>query len=117
MIQASDLRIGNWYDHNGEYKQASHNTIYEVWESEREWCKGIPLTPEVLEKCGFHKHNNAWVQEDFTENNSKFYFSIWSVDNEEFNYNSAEFPIELKYLHQLQNLIYVIKGEELTYKP
>jgi len=82
------------------------------------WYEPIPLTPEVLEKCGFHKQNNAWVPEG---HESKGYttwdFTIWDGGRGEYYYNSAEFPTPLQFLHQLQNLYFALTGEELTYTP
>jgi len=78
----------------------------------------IPLTPEILEKCGFKKLNNAWVPIDYSATDYlKWSFTIWDNKDGTYRYNSAEFIPELKYLHQLQNLYYALTGEELIYKP
>ena len=120
MINAKDLRIGNSvllgnsslsvyqiiYDRRNGYSINSKDYKEDFFDP-------IPLTKEILIKCGFHKFNNAWVQKDFTENNSKFYFSIWNLIDDEFKYNSAEFDIEINSLHQLQNLYFALTGEEL----
>jgi len=78
----------------------------------------IPLTPEILVKCGFKKLNNAWVPIDYSATDYlKWSFTIWDNKDGTYRYNSAEFIPELKYLHQLQNLYYALTGEELIYKP
>ena len=74
--------------------------------------KPIPITEEWLLKFGFFKHNNAYVLEKPNENIMNFKFSIWS----DFTYNSSEFPVELKYVHQLQNLYFALTGNELIYE-
>ena len=74
--------------------------------------KPIPLTEEWLLKFGFFKHNNAYVLEKPNENIMNFKFSIWS----DFTYNSSEFPVELKYVHQLQNLYFALTGTHLKLK-
>lgn len=126
-MKANELRIGNWVDYektthiitaidSGNYgrsrwiKQSASEPDYEHTFKEIE---PISLTPEILEKAGFHKHNNAWVMPDFNENNyTKDYFTIWDYDGT-YNLNTTQFPIELKSLHQLQNLYFALTGEEL----
>lgn len=106
MIQANELRIGNWYDHNGSYRQVTPNTIEEVWEGERIYVNPIPLTPEILEKCGFEKYDrflyrlkNGWH---------------WiSVDTNSL-YIHGKQVVLIDYLHQLQNLYFALTGKELN---
>ena len=74
--------------------------------------KPIPITEEWLLKFGFFKHNNAYVLEKPNENIMNFKFSVWS----DFTYNSSEFPVELKYVHQLQNLYFALTGTHLKLK-
>lgn len=74
--------------------------------------KPIPITEEWLLKFGFFKHNNAYVLEKPNENIMNFKFSIWS----DFTYNSSESPVELKYVHQLQNLYFCLCGTHLKLK-
>lgn len=74
--------------------------------------KPIPITEEWLLKFGFLKYNNAYVLEKPNENIMNFKFSIWS----DFTYNSSEFPVELKYAHQLQNLYFALTGTHLKLK-
>jgi len=74
--------------------------------------KPIPITEEWLLKFGFFKYNNAYVLEKPNENIMNFKFSIWS----DFTYNSSEFPVELKYVHQLQNLYFALTGTHLKLK-
>ena|SRR6478752_1634922 len=116
MISANELRIGNWYDHFGEYKQATHITISEVWESKRQWVIPIPLTPKVLSKivgfieigvtgCFYNQEINIGIDAD-KEGNLYLYN----------NGDLEAHPKELKYLHQLQNLIHALEGTELEIK-
>jgi len=114
-IKASDLRIGNWYDHYGEFKQASPNTILEVWEADREWCKPIPLTPEVLVACGFTQLPNK-----FTFDKDKLSIHLPSVSYKKGRtYFNSWCIIEhsISHLHQLQNLYFALTNQELNYQP
>ncbi len=51
MLQ--ELRIGNWYNEFGNYRQVSWSTLKILLESSEDqiWCKPIPLTPEIIPKC------------------------------------------------------------------
>ena len=85
----------------------------------------IPITPEILEKCGFCNYQE--FNSDFDENglyilhneviihsykDEKFYYGFLSNDDD-----NLSFGIEVKSVHQLQNLIHALTGEELNYQP
>lgn len=78
----------------------------------------VELTPEILEAAGF-KYN------EFTENYDIFYDAVGMVginkydgsfvianDNEDMGF-TGDLKSACKYLHQLQNLIYALTGQEL----
>ena len=142
MIQATDLRIGNYYDHNGAFRKATPETILEVWEAERTWCKPIPITEEILLKCGFEKkdivkwHGNGYdyqpegvftEQQDYVlnvgeDNDIIVRFEKWSLDNDtKMQIHNCNWYVrcyglincEIKHLHQLQNLYWCLCGKEL----
>jgi hypothetical protein len=112
-MKASELRIGNWYDHNGILKQATPNTIEEVWESERSWCKPIPLTEEWLLKFGFELVDGIYVK--YFDGND-----FIGIDSDDFSVGTYAFgriahapqPTFMN-VHQLQNLYFALTGEEL----
>jgi hypothetical protein len=110
-MKATELRIGNWYDHNGIPKQATPNTIEEVWESERSWCKPIPLTEEILLKCGFERKMHGRHEKSlrsYRKNGNTFNVSHSGI----VYYGLKQKPV--LYLHQLQNLYFALTGEELN---
>jgi hypothetical protein len=109
-MKANELRIGNWYDHNGVPKQVTPSTIEEVWNAERSWCKPIPLTEEWLVKFRFVKE----IDDLYLDLSSSFL--IWFNDDEFLHYksNQLETICSIKYVHQLQNLYFALTGEELT---
>lgn len=114
LMEAKELRIGNWYEHNGEYKQVSPNTIVEVWEAKRLWCKPIPLTTEILEKAGFKKIEGiGWECYNLTNYDISVYLNGFATIRT-YDEDADKFPC--KYLHQLQNLYYALTGEELDIK-
>lgn len=66
----------------------------------------IPLTEELLLKCGFEEHDNVFHSELFIYNNGNL--TIIADD-----YNNVGKTIKVCYLHQLQNLYFALMGTEL----
>lgn len=148
MIQANELRIGNWIaDRGGKQWQIDHweypNKVASIepylcelnghyiyghpLTEELDYLQPIPLTPEILEKCGFEKGVSEWYNKNyFTDcmeyaeemqlqvNLKSFRCGIFDVD---FGGTNAMTANPIKYLHQLQNLYYALTGEELNYQP
>ena len=128
MIDCKDLRIGNWV-----YSPEDENVIIES--VKKDWCdvrtKGdgefhesygcptqnlepIPLTPELLVKCGFeivnsdvhnitHAYNGYLAINTYTEGGEYWWL----------RYYQGGTNINIKYLHQLQNIYYLLIGKEL----
>ena len=69
----------------------------------------IPITPEILEKCGFISHAINYYHL------GEFYISYANIGL--FEYRHRDTYVIFKHLHQLQNLYYALTGEELNYKP
>lgn len=72
----------------------------------------IPLTPEVLEACGFEydESNIKWK----INKNSKFEFAWGEECGTQFNYSVCRRGVShVNFLHQLQNLYYSLTGQEL----
>ena len=145
MIKANELRIGNWVSIPECGIVSSIKTI----DSKRfainidnvdlspgedifnyESAIGIPLTPEILEKCGFEQLPHFTVQNNwFKKIGRDRVVSVACVGTpNEMVFINEEVPPEVKniivarnydydgktYLHQLQNLIFALTGEELT---
>ena len=124
MIEARELRIGNYYDHNGEIKQVTPNTIQEVWEAKRSWCKGIPLSTYWLERAGFEKtmdydHGISFKQVPHYHNEIHLVESdgFWHCEKR-YDGGTAElwdYEREINSVHQLQNLYFALTGTELEF--
>lgn len=130
-MKANELRIGNWvnatkgnnYEGKGVIQVTSirHGGINQ-WqdmgasaEERYEDVAGLPLTDEWLLKFGFEKdeQHNCFVLLT-TESNVDFEYFDGKVHI--VGHNSAE-PIDhLLYVHQFQNFMYALTGEELTIK-
>lgn len=140
MIDAKELRIGNWvidrYTLSGDERFTQVVSLYH-WKgngsinasTDKDYYP-IPLTTEILENIGL-KHGKTGKKKDdsfvefwdiktpFIHKHSfgSFYFSIvrWWQDNKplEFTFSHHEIRVDCKYVHQLQNLVYALTGKEL----
>src|SRR5271155_3395213 len=140
MIDAKELRQGNWieYSGNGEFRKVEGilKDCIVLWDEriEFKYISAIPLTPEILEKCGFKK----WGRDDYPrtityeiENKIHIFPSNYFCDFKGYGYihyklsdeinnenkgitESARFKFQ--HLHQLQNLFFALTGNELNYK-
>ena len=78
----------------------------------------IPLTPEILEKwCGFNDgeiriSDNTYLILDEDEGYNVFIKQFNAIGSTP-DIETVLMPKCIKYLHQLQNLIYALTGEEL----
>lgn len=127
-METRQLRIGNWVENikSGRkvevlevlttrilIKAAPELRYTKTITSPSSSYKGIELTPELLEQCGFVKREDEYVFWPELQNIEyrlvDFYGWIFSIGF--FNWNN-EITI-IQYLHQLQNLFFALSGEEL----
>ena len=85
----------------------------DVWESIPEDLQGIPLTGELLEKCGFTLKDGLWRHQwgIKVKPEAGFVF-IENKDKEHWMYGTCTCK-DIWYLHQLQNLTRNITKKEL----
>ena len=113
-MNANEFRIGNIL-YCTDTKQEFELNIYGLLgmvDGRRPSYEPIPLSPEILEKCGFvyrNEHRGVGCIMDLGNiasvgilENGFRYLLLWQAP--------------LKYLHQLQNIYFAHFGEELTYK-
>jgi hypothetical protein len=115
-MKANELRIGNWYQDNGELKQVNPNTIQDVWACERTWCQPIPITEEWLLKFGFVDNIDSYYKRH-TESETNF---DWDIETGLYIIDDNGLVLKdishIEYVHQLQNLFFALTGEELEVK-
>ena len=70
----------------------------------------IPLTPEILETCGFVFESG--IDYVIKETGFAVYF-----DDGNCELANHDYPVHIKHLHQLQNLFFALTGTELNYTP
>lgn len=124
MIDPHELRIGNWvkvgtiesivdYLHLGSIGLQGNAIINNFQQVDP-----IPLTPEILEKCGFENGGYDmifWSIGDFEisgvydSKEQQYYFGV--------AYYDGKISVEIKSLHQLQNLYFALTRTELNYSP
>ena len=130
MIQPNELRIKNIVKNPRYFKEWGQHLYQTVecicgkdistnkddWDAD--YLEPVELTPYILEAAGF-KYNQL------TENYEVFYDCVGMLginkydggfvianDNEDMGF-TGDLKSSCKYLHQLQNLIYCLTGEEL----
>lgn len=127
MINVRELALGNWvYDGDRTKFPMYVQTIGEdyvylnfegnegdIWESIPEDLQGIPLTGELLEKCGFTLKDGFWRHQWGIKVmlESGFVF-IENNDDDHWMYCTSTCK-DIWYLHQLQNLVRIIIKKEL----
>ncbi len=110
MIKIEELQIGNWVLEDGEYVlvekleydgQINNNFDFEP----------IPLTEEILLKCGFEYEGNSLLINIQGGEISYEYGCIYLGMG---HYYQESNQLEIKHLHQLQNLYFALTVEELN---
>ena len=110
-MKSNDLRIGNWI----YFPMIKNN--YQIIrldfdnKNENNYSP-IPLTEDILLKCGFYQKNNLFILKDIT---LQLINCGTEIDNH-LGFVLLGFNNEIKYVHQLQNLYFALTGEELTIK-
>ena len=122
MIEAKDLRIGNYFEvYEKRIEQVSElrltsiqNYINEYFEVD---CKPIPLTEEWLIKFGFgiSEFDNEMIDNVSLKDvviGYNYDRGILELEGE----TESLYLNHIKHVHQLQNLYFALTGEELTIK-
>ena len=124
-MQENEIKIGNWFQHlpQWSYRNEELKSFLFQWEAS-DWyaigectlsldcIKPIEVSAQILEKFGFEKDNDGIY--------SKLGFMFWLDDIGVMQLALNYSPIcnaPCKYVHQLQNLIHALTGEEITFKP
>lgn len=118
MIEPRELMAGNWV--KDPYNVERQMTAKDVWRAETMAFYPIPLSPEVLKKCGFVER-----QESFFLYYSKEYIHVAVtrkveleyLDEKTYAWIAGNTIVHLTFLHELQNLYFALTGTELNYQP
>lgn len=117
-MKAEDLRIGNWIKQAFGYCQVRGTAKNAIWLNDEGGpvlidsfmlIEPIPITEDILLKCGFYQKNNLFILKDIT---LQLINCGTEIDNH-LGFVLLGFNNEIKYVHQLQNLYFALTGEEL----
>lgn len=119
MIRANELRVGNLVlDFAGKPVKVVRTNLDKIPLE-----TPIPLTPEILEQCGFRRKDwdNQWYPGKFEltlEADSDAFFKYYSDEDNLMILSSDGGDVSIvkeniKYLHQLQNLFFALTDQEL----
>ena len=126
MINANELRIGNWVRFKHLFcliitiKQDNCEIQSDriIVNSNYDDINPIPLTTEILENCGFEELEGNIYYKFFDY--KEFRVFIRKENNSVFMYwkgNTVDDSVNNLPIHRLQNIIFALTGEELIYKP
>lgn len=115
-MEARELRIGNFVDWNGEVGIVSQllekDIFFKCGETDLyDAIKPIPLTKEWFEKFGYYDTNmpNHFIKDEMTIDEHSFWdCNGMFIDNKN--------GVCIQYVHQLQNLYFALRQEELIIK-
>jgi len=122
-MNAQELRIGNWHYHNpNPGVPCKINHCSDLDKMRLLYCDPIPLTEDWLLKFGFEKetegkpwyyinHDALWSLYIDIENSGLEYHLMSEEDIDEIT--AIDLAINIKHVHQLQNLYFALTGEEL----
>jgi hypothetical protein len=121
-MKAQDLRVGNWVefiDFPAKYFTKVTPKILSIindYPKNHTWFS-VPLTPEILEKCGFKKWDKFNIFSIEFKNGNEIQIDLNKgevfLGGSESCVSNMGFYSNAKYLHQLQNLYFALTGEEL----
>lgn len=129
-MEANELRLGNLCEYfiqdNVEKDYWVKNKIdiqdLELCLKEKEYFnklyRPIPLTPEILSRCGFKRNGGEYSMElEYPPIKTVFNFPFnkgFMGDHSVYLDFERRWDTKHQYLHQLQNLYFTLTGEELT---
>ena len=119
-MKQNEIRVGNWLndprpltEYEKKYVNNPDNGYFRATARDievAELFEPIPLTEEILLKCGFKKKNGY----KFVLHNSHFSLvMIDSIKREDYAFSHYNLWVNLEYVHQLQNLYFALTGQEL----
>ncbi len=111
IMNANELRIGNLVNFENDVISVTSGDI-NYFDENLDSFDPIPITPDLLLKCGFTKSRSHSLDYFYDAGG----LTIISLRlGKPFWHNNNALP-EKKYLHELQNLIFALTGQELNIK-
>jgi len=116
-LSASELRIGNWVKPNSPRHREKYLQVESIFSDVINFefrpysideIEPIPLSEEILLKCGFEKKGEYLIYGEF---------KLWRYINEVDNVWLLEdwpYQCDVIHIHQLQNVYFALTGQELN---
>lgn len=116
MINTNELMLGNYVRYKGKPRKVESIYGYALringpLHVTRDNCEPIPITEEILEKCGFIKYRQRGSFIAYTNTLDEFGPSLF-FDDEEYHFLGIDKNI--KFLHELQNQYFLITEIQLN---
>lgn len=113
MIPENELKKYNWVIFDNGLERIEIQLMENKIGFDNECFYPIPVTLEILEKCGFENkpnssHSMFWRKGSLTIRHFPITGNLFAEINKE--------NVEIKYLHQLQNIYFGLEMEELVVK-
>ncbi len=108
MVNPSEMRIGNYYlatDGSGICQVTIDDLI--AWSKGAKYGENLTLTKDLFIKLGFKRHVDEWQKARYNVYKPVNYVGYLFCEN-----NLV--LREIKYVHTLQNLYFILIGDELT---
>ena len=113
-MKANELRIGNYVHRQSGKMVVNRDEVYKIenvnLQSANKY-EPISITKEWLQKLGFEGHGGELKKGRFTYLVQQRFLV---VEGYEYDYNGITCHPE--YIHELQNIIFALTGEELSIK-
>jgi hypothetical protein len=121
MIDPKDISVGNWVikmtgtdTHNRSYFEYKAITANEYFFTFANVCYPIEITPAILGSCGFKHQFGDWYKNMPAEGiEGGVPFLRYKHKEDAWYLREMRLPVQPRYLHQLQNIVYALLGEEL----
>ncbi len=124
-MKAKEVRIGNWIhilDGGSDYQLKNVDDLGLI--DCGSGSEGIPLTNEWLIGLGFYETAKKWGFREYIYFNNNITPRMWSIklwgnERKAHEHKHGKYlwaKVEIKYVHQLQNLYFALTNEELTIK-
>lgn len=111
-MKASELRIGNLVLYENPHGDRIKTIVdYKVF-LYADKLEPIPLTEELLLKCGFEKHRDSYI-DDILPFDISWINQCWTLSYDTEFCTSYFCHDKIEYLHQLQNIYFALTNEEL----
>lgn len=125
MIHTNELMLGNWVEHNGTPHRVLKLSPYfaylngEVGDTNFASINGIPITEELLEKCGYAKTESG-THNDYYGSERDETFVILEHKYQTFvlikTGTNGGTIAHIRFLHELQNAYFMLTNKHLEVK-